>query len=92
VFELKIEEIYYIPFRKSEYKDSKPFAGIIKSLQELRRGYPKGTISNMMYKELANGIYGSVVRGISNKRKYDIKSKGTVRMLGDDLTNPLIAS
>jgi hypothetical protein len=87
-----IDEIYNIPFRTSEYKDTKPFMGILKSVQELRREYPKGTISNYMYKEIANGIYGSVVRGIGNKRKFDLKSKGTVRMLGDDLTNPLIAS
>jgi len=87
-----IEEIYNIPFRTSEFKDTKPFMGIIKTVQEMRREYPKGTISNYMYKEIANGIYGSVVRGISNKRKFDIKSKGTVRMSGDDITNPIIAS
>ena len=86
------EDVYIIPFQKSEYKELKPFSNVLKLVQEKRREYPKGTISNLMYKEIGNSIYGSVVRGIGDKRKFDIKSKGTVRMVGDDLTNPIIAS
>lgn len=86
------EDVYLIPFHKSEYKELKPFATVLKQVQEKRREYPKGTINNLMYKEIGNSIYGSVVRGIGDKRKFDIKSKGTVRMVGDDLTNPIIAS
>lgn len=89
---LKIHDIYFTPFKGSEYRDHKPFSTIFKTVQEQRREHPKGTISNLIYKEIGNSIYGSVVRGIGNKRKFDIKSKGTVRMFGDDLTNPLIAS
>lgn len=88
----KLNDIYYTPFKKSEHKDLKPFNSILKIVQEQRREHLKGSISNLIYKEIGNGIYGSVVRGIGNKMKYDIKSKGMVRMLGDDLTNPLIAS
>lgn len=88
----KLNDIYYISFKKSEYKEHKPFSSILSVVQEQRREHLKGTISNLIYKEIGNGIYGSVVRGIGNKRKFDIKSKGMVRMLGDDLTNPLIAS
>lgn len=89
---LKIHDIIYIPFKKSEFSEHKPFAKILRELQEKRREYAKGTLSNMLYKELGNGIYGSVVRGLGNKRKFDIRSKGTVRMTGDNLSNPLIAS
>lgn len=85
-------EIYLIPFTNSEHKDSKPFSKVLSLVQEQRREHSKGSISNLMYKEIGNSIYGSVVRGIGDKRKFDIKSKGTVRMVGDDLTNPLIAS
>ena len=84
--------IYHLPFAKSEHRENRPFTTVLKQVQEKRREYPKGTISNLMYKEIGNSIYGSVVRGIGDKRKFDIKSKGTVRMVGDDLTNPLIAS
>lgn len=89
---LKIHDIFLIPFKNSEYCEHKPYASILKTVQEQRRGHAKGTISNMMYKEIGNSIYGSVVRGIGNKRKFDIKSKGTIRMTGDILTNPIIAS
>jgi hypothetical protein len=89
---IRINDIFLTPFKESEYKNQKPFASILNLVQEQRREYPKGTISNLIYKEIGNSIYGSVVRGIGNKRKYDIKSKGMVRMLGDSLTNPLIAS
>jgi hypothetical protein len=88
----KIHDIYFTPFKVSEYNDTKPFSSVVKIVQAQRREYPKGTISNLMYKEIGNSIYGSVVRGIGNKRKFDIKSKGTIRMVGDDLTNPIIAS
>jgi hypothetical protein len=86
------KEIYITPITKSEYRDYKPFGTVLKRVQEQRREYSKGTINNYMYKEIGNSIYGSVVRGIGDKRKFDIKSKGTIRMIGDDLTNPLIAS
>jgi len=89
---LEIHEIVFTPFQSRDYSDSKPFSLILKEIQEKRREHKKGTLSNLIYKELGNGIYGSVVRGIGNKKKFDIKSKGTVRMKGDNLSNPLIAS
>lgn len=89
---LKISDIFYTPFQKSEFKEYKPFNKIIQIIQEKRREHPKGTISNLLYKEIGNSIYGSIVRGIGNKRKFDIKSQGVIRMIGDDLTNPLIGS
>ena len=89
---IKVHDIIFTPFKTSEHRDHKPFAQILKEVQEQRREHAKGTLSNLMYKELGNGIYGSVVRGIGNKRKFDIKSKGSVRMQGDSLSNPLIAS
>lgn len=88
----KFHDIYITPIKTYEYKDCKPFSTVLKKVQEQRREHIKGTISNYIYKEIGNSIYGSVVRGIGNKRKFDIRSKGTIRMVGDDLTNPLIAS
>ena len=93
--ELTIQEIHYIPFTKSRddgLQYLKPFDLIVKMVQEKRREYEKGTISNLMYKEIGNSIYGSVVRGMSDKKRFDIKTKTTQRMKGDELSNPLIAS
>lgn len=86
---LIIEDIHLIPFKK--YADSyeiKPFEVIVKRVQEKRREFTKVTINNLMYKEIGNSIYGSVVRGRSDKRKFDIKTKTTQRLTGDDLSNP----
>jgi len=94
-----IEEVYTIPFLKTNETDLEtgssvlyPFNEIITEIQRKRREHPKGTISNLMYKEIGNSIYGSVVRGMSDKRKYDNKSGKTVRMRAHFLTNPIIAS
>jgi hypothetical protein len=71
----KIKDINFRPFRKSEDTyEVKPFETVLNLVQEKRREYQKGTISNLMYKEIGNSIYGAVVRGISDKRKFDIKS------------------
>lgn len=45
-----------------------------------------------MYKEIGNSIYGSLVRGMGDKRKFNNKTGGTIRMQAHYLTNPLIAS
>jgi hypothetical protein len=91
---LQIHDIHYIPFQcyGLDQKVKRPFETVIKTVQERRREFPKGSISNLMYKEIGNSIYGSVVRGMSNKQKFDTKTKSTLRMSGDDLSNPLIAS
>jgi len=87
-----IREIYYTPFNHDNSSYTKPFNEVIKIVQEKRREHEKGSISNYMYKEIGNSIYGSVVRGIGNKQKYDISTKSYKRLDGDTLSNPLIAS
>lgn len=89
---LKLHEIHLIPFKKLEYKEIKPFETILKTVQEKRREFHKGTVNNLIYKEMGNSIYGSVVRGMANKKKFDTKTKTTQRLSGDDLSNPVIAS
>ena len=94
----KIDEIYYIPFTKIEDSKGKiigtvrPFKKCIKELQNKRVTYAKGTINNLIYKEIGNAIYGLTVKGMSNKMKYDTKTKTTVRMGSGVLSNPIIAS
>jgi hypothetical protein len=70
----------------------KPFESIIQQVQEKRREFSKDSINNLIYKEIGNSIYGSVVRGLGDKRKFDIKTNSTQRMQGDDLSNPILAS
>lgn len=93
------EDVYMIPFKSSVDEETKvvtylelPFRGVIKELQSKRRESEKGTIGNALYKDLANSIYGAVVRGMSDKRKFDIKTGGMVRMNATEISNPIIAS
>jgi len=87
VFELS--EIFYLPFAKDTLY---PFKDIIKEVQAKRREFPKGSINNLLYKEMGNSIYGGVVRGMADKRKFDIKTGRRLRMEGSDLSNPILAS
>lgn len=97
-----IEDIFLIPFARrlvmkenGEFEEvlrQQPFRDIIITLQGERSKHPKNTLGNLMEKEKANSIYGNVVRGMSNKKKFDIKSGRTIRMEGSSLSNPIIAS
>jgi len=93
--ELKISDIYYLPFERTKKERTivnRPFKGIIKEIQIKRRQYPKGTINNLLYKEMGNSQYGNTARGISNKKKFDIKTGRTLRMESSELSNPIISS
>lgn len=91
-----VKDGYRVPFVKEDDKNKnkmiKPFASCIKEIQRLRSLYEKGTIGNLLYKEIGNSLYGLTARGLNDKRKFDIKSQGMKRMIGNDLSNPLIAS
>lgn len=73
-------------------EDIKPFSTIIKDLQSKRLEYPKGTVQNLLYKEIGNSIYGNLVRGISNKRTFNTNTGGMVRIGATELSNPILAS
>jgi hypothetical protein len=97
---LYVRDGVMIPFKrthKAEDKKSKmlyetPFRGIMKDLQYKRRQYPKKTFYNYLYKEIGNSIYGQAAMGLSGKKVFDIKTKSFVRLSGDFLSNPVIAS
>jgi hypothetical protein len=75
-----------------ESTTNKPFYGVIKDLQTLRREHPKKSLKNLLYKEMSNSIYGNVVMGISNKRVFDIKTNSMVNLTANELSNPIIGS
>jgi hypothetical protein len=92
-------EIAHIPFKKpsedsedSQKSIEKPFRDCIAELQKNRSNFPKGTIGNLLYKELGNSLYGLTVRGINNKMKFDARSGSMKRMEGNELSNPIIAT
>jgi hypothetical protein len=81
------KEIYYIPF-----SDEYPFKNIITKIQNLRNSFPKGSINNLMYKEIGNSIYGSIVRGLNEKLKFDNKTGTQKRIPANFLSNPILGS
>lgn len=94
-----VKDVFMIPFEKMVVVDGEPpkvvnhpFKTIINTLQAKRREFAKKTLGNLIWKEKGNSIYGNIVRGMSNKKKYDIKTGRTLRMEGGVLTNPIIAS
>jgi hypothetical protein len=70
----------------------KPFYEIFKNIQGKRREFPKGTINNLLYKEMGNSIYGNVVRGMSDKKSFDSLTKKMFRVKATELSNPILAS
>lgn len=98
--EIHVKSAFYIPPRKKTLNVGgvsvdtylKPFYEIINKIQEKRREHPKGHILNLLYKEMGNSIYGNVVRGISNKKRFDTKAGKMVRMGASEISNPIFAS
>lgn len=90
-----LHDIIYTPFKRLEDStEIKPFRQILQQVQKKRREFAHAilVILCISYKEIGKNIYGSVVRGLSNKRKFDIKTKAYKRLQADDLSNPLIAA
>ncbi len=70
----------------------KPFYEIIKEIQAKRREFPKGSVKNLLYKEIGNSIYGNTVTGMADKKRYDPQIGKTVRVEAGKLSNPILAS
>lgn len=86
--EIEIIDIVHIPFNNAV----KPFLTSIKELQRLRSEHPKGTISNLLYKELGNTQYGLTARGISYSKRFDLKAGKSVKLDVNEFGNPVICS
>lgn len=94
---VEIHDIFLIPFTREKVKDEmvigfRPFFEVVKELKRRRSLHEKKTFGNLLEKEKVNSIYGLTVKGINDKRKFDIKLGKTVRMEANDLSNPIIAS
>lgn len=102
--EFTIKSAFYIPpveievVKGSDWSEERdkeclrPFHELIKEIQRLRRENPKGSIMNLLYKEMGNSIYGNVVRGMSNKKSFDTLTGKFMRMKATELSNPILAS
>ncbi len=53
---------------------------VFKQLTERRAAAPKGSLENLMWKEVSNSLYGKMAQGIKERKIYDMTS-GTSRQL-----------
>lgn len=94
---MQITEIIHVPFKQETDLETgitheyKPFLESITQIQKLRSEHKKGTILNALYKELGNSQYGLTARGISGKKRYDIKVGKSVKLDVNEFANPLIS-
>jgi hypothetical protein len=62
---VKLREVrWFPPYHGADGKPVRPFADFIGRLNQERRGYAKGTLENILYKEVANSLYGKLAQGI----------------------------
>jgi len=84
--------MYWFGERTNDIFVNMPFRDVIRDLQEKRGEQLPGSISNLLYKEMGNSIYGAVCRGVSHKVRYDIKTDHMVRMESSEISNPILGS
>lgn len=85
----KFKRIIRIPFDQSI---EKPFGLYIQKLTKERSKYLKGTLNNEVYKLMMNAMYGQLTQGISNKKKFDNKTKQMIKSPIGKFSNPIIGS
>jgi hypothetical protein len=62
---VKLREVrWFPPYHGADGKPVRPFAAFISRLNKERQGYAKGTLENVLYKEVANSLYGKLAQGI----------------------------
>lgn len=70
--ELRIKRGVIVPDDKSV----RPFHAFVQFAADKRKGYAKGTLENLMWKELANSLYGKTAQGLRNRRCFNPETKG----------------
>jgi len=69
----------------------RPFMLVIDELQRRRNQHPKGSLSNEMFKQLANAIYGKLGQGIKGTSVYNTRTDGRSTIGPCEITNVFLA-
>jgi hypothetical protein len=70
----------------------RPFADFSKFCVDKRNTYAKGTLQNLMWKEIVNSTYGKTAQGLRERRVYDLRDAETKLLPPSDITNPAYAA
>jgi hypothetical protein len=80
---IELKEVKYFPIlRREDTSPLLPFAGYLAMLVDERQNYAPGTLYNMLYKEMANSLYGKGAQGIEERTRlnhYDEADGSTKR-------------
>jgi hypothetical protein len=79
---LDCKEVRYFPFLRHEDRTPLlPFTPYLAALNQERNKHPKGSLPNMLYKEMANSLYGKTAQGIIERTKLNFYDEpdGTTR-------------
>ena len=86
--EIEILDGVIVPWRDD---GPRPFMLEIDELQRRRNQHPKGSLSNEMFKQLANSIYGKLGQGIKGTSVYDTRTDGRSTIGRCEITNAFLA-
>lgn len=73
-------------------KSIRPFADFARYCVDRRNAFPKGTLQNLMWKEIVNSTYGKTGQGLRERRVYDLRDAETKLLPPSDITNPAFAA
>ncbi len=72
--------------------ENRPFQHVFGKLIEERKRFPKGSLGELMFKEISNSIYGKIGQGLKRRMAFNTRSNDRHRMPASGLTNPYIAA
>ena len=70
----------------------RPFEQFVIKCSQQRKAHPKGTLDELLWKEIGNSTYGKTAQGLRRKRCFDSRSGQHVDLPPSLLTNPYFAA
>lgn len=71
--------------------DVRPFEAFVLACTQRRKQYEKGSLDELLWKEIGNSTYGKTAQGLRRKRVFDSRSGQHVELPPSQITNPYFA-
>ena len=62
---------FIIPWKNTT---ERPFKEFVKLVRQKRKSYAKGSLHELLWKEIGNSLYGKVAQGLGNKTTFDVQA------------------
>lgn len=70
----------------------RPFERFVIECANRRKSFPKGTLDELLWKEIGNSTYGKTAQGLRRKRVFDSRSGHHVDLPASQISNPYLAA